>query len=222
MLEQYAFYILAAAAALGLIGFFWLVVRAFQVRKLWGFGVLFIFPLGILFLMRHGRRAIGPMLVLILAGLTAAAPFGLSYYERHFVPDQPFEQKVDGENRLTLTGLKDFDYSTLQGRKDLVVLQMANPDVDDRTLGYLAGMDRLRRLDVRDSKISDEGLALIAALPVLEELYLSRTHISDEGFTKHLAGKQSLLKLDLTGTEVKGKTKRDWKKARPDEREYVD
>jgi hypothetical protein len=222
MLEQYAFYVLAAAVALGLIGFFWLVVRAFQVRKLWGFGVLLIFPLGILFLMRHGRRAIGPMVVLILAGLTAAAPFGLSYYERHYVPLQPFEQRVDGEMRLTLTGLKDFDYSTLQGRTDIIVLQMGNPDVDDHTLSYLTGMNRLRTLDVNDSKITDEGLAVIAGLPALQELRLARTPITDEGFQKHLAGKQSLLKLNLTGTDVKGKTKRDWKKARPEERDYVD
>jgi hypothetical protein len=28
--------------------------------------------------------------------------------------------------------------------------------------------------------------------------------------------------LDLTGTEVKGKTKREWKKQQPQDREYVD
>jgi hypothetical protein len=51
---------------------------------------------------------------------------------------------------------------------------------------------------------------------------LARTHITDEGFKAHLASKESLLKLDLTGTEIKGKTKRDWKNAKPDQREYVD
>jgi hypothetical protein len=222
MLEQYAFYILAAGAFLGLVGFFWLVRRAFQVSKLWGFGVLFIFPLGLWFLFRHGRRAVGPAIVLILAAITIATPYGMSYYERHFVPDKPFEQQVHGEARLTLTGLKDFDYATLRDRTDLVVLQMANPNVDDQTLTNLSGLIHLRKLDVSDSKITDDGLALIASLPALEELHLARTQISDEGFQKHLAGKESLLKLDLTGTSIKGKTKRDWKKARPDARQYVD
>jgi hypothetical protein len=221
MLEHYAFYVLVAAAAIGAIGFFWLVARAFAQRFLWGLGVLFIPPVGIFFLIRHFQKAKGPTALILLAAVTAAAPYGLSYYERHFVPLKPFEQVVDGELRITLTGLKDFDYSTLQTQRDIVVLQMANADVDDRTLGYLVGMDRLRSLDVSGSQISDEGLRILASLPQLQELHLARTHISDDGFREQLGTKESLLKLDLTGTEVKGKTKRDWKKAKP-EREYVD
>ncbi len=106
--------------------------------------------------------------------------------------------------------------------RSIVVLQMANPDVNDQTLGYLSGMTRLRKLDVSDSQISDAGLALIASMPLLEELYLARTHITDEGFQKHLAPKESLHKLDLTGTEIKSKTKRAWKNAQAEVREYVD
>lgn len=222
MLETYAFYVLVAAAAIGAFGFFWLVVRAFHTRVWWGLGVLFIPPLGLWFLARHFRKAVGPAVLLILAAITAAAPYGVSYYERHFVPAKPFEQVVQGESRLTLTGLKNFDYSTLQSKPGLVVLQMANPDVDDRTLAFLVGMDQLRTLDVSNSQITDEGLRTIARLPQLQELYLARTHITDDGFKEHLASKESLLKLDLTGTEIKSKTKRDWKKAKADQREYVD
>jgi hypothetical protein len=121
-----------------------------------------------------------------------------------------------------LTGLKDFDYSTLGVRHEIAVLQMANEDVDDRTLEYLKGMEQLHNLDVSGTRITDEGLRILADLPRLRELRLARTQITDEGFKKYLVPKDSLLKLDLTGTAVKGKTKRDWKKAKPQERDFVD
>jgi Leucine Rich repeat len=222
MLERYAFFVLVAAAAMAVIGFLWLVVRAFRQRVLWGLGVLFIPPLGFLFLYRHFNKAAAPTILMVLAAIVGATPYGVSYYERHFVPPKPYEQIVDGELRITLTGLPNFDYSTLTSHPDLVVLQMANGDVGDATLAYLAGMDRLRKLDISDSEITDEGLRTLAALPQLQELHLARTHISDDGFRTHLGSKESLLKLNVTGTEIKGKTMRDWKKAKPDLREYVD
>ncbi len=98
---------------------------------------------------------------------------------------------------------------------------MANPNVTDETLNYLRGMDRLRELDLNDTQVSDAGLAVVAELPRLEQLRLARTNITDAGFQKYLGAKESLLKLDLTGTDVKGKTKRDWKKAKTG-REYLD
>lgn len=221
MLEQYGFFMLVAAGVLGVIGWIWLVVRAFRQRLRWGLSVLFIPPVAILFVGLYYRKTIGPLILLLVALLLGATPYGLSYYERHFVPLKPFEQVVDGERRITLTGLQNFDYATLKESPDIVVLQMANPDVNDATLEYLQGMSRLRKLDVADSQITDHGLRLLITLPRLEELYLGRTKITDAGFQEHLSPKESLMKLDLTGTQVKGKTKRDWKKAKPD-REYVD
>src|SRR5262249_41233115 len=179
-------------------------------------------PLAFVFLARHFRRSRGPVLVLALAGLVIATPYALSYYERHFVKLGPHEQLVDGELRITLTGLQDFDYASLRSRPDVAVLQMANPDVDDQTLEHLRGLEQLRSLDLNGTRVTDEGLRVLAEVPRLQELRLARTRITDEGFKKHLGPKESLLKLDLTGTEVKGKTKRDWKKARPGERDYVD
>ncbi len=102
MLERYAFYIVAAAAALAVICFLWLVRRAFRLGWLWGFGVLFVPPLGILFALRYKRAAVGPVMLFLLAAITAAAPYGVSYYERHFAPQEPFEQSVNNEVRLTL------------------------------------------------------------------------------------------------------------------------
>ena len=219
--ENIGFFLIAYSLVNGVIGYLWLMARAFRVRVLWGLG-LFIPLLAPVFIWRHFRKVRGPVFLLLLAAVVFATPYGLNYYETHFVPLKPHERIVNGELRVTLTGLKDFDYSTLRDRPDIVVLQMANEDVDDRTLEYLRGMDRLRTLDISDSRITDDGLRVLAGLPRLEELYLARTPITDAGFQKYLGPKESLLKLDLTGTkQVKGPTKRKWKRARP-EREYVD
>jgi hypothetical protein len=222
MVEKYGLYVLALSAVIGIIGYLWLMVRAFKVRVLWGVALLLVPPLALWFIVAHFRKAWGPVLVLLLAGVLAAIPYGINYYERHFVPLKPYEQIVDGELRITLTGLKDFDYGSLRERREVVVLQMANEDVDDQTLEHLKGMDRLRKLDLSGTRITDEGLALVAELPRLQELYVARTKITDKGFQKHLAPKETLLKLDLTGTKVNGKTMRAWKKLKPLEREYVD
>ena len=222
MLETYGFFAIVLGLVAAVIGYVWLLVRGLKTIGA-GPTAALAFPLTAPFYLRRYFRAVrGPVLLLTAAGLLIGVPYGLSYYERHFLPLRPYEQIVDGELRVTLTGLKDFDYSSLAARPDIVVLQMANADVDDRTLQHLRGLTRLRKLDVADTQITDAGLAAIAALPTLAELYLSRTQISDEGFQQHLGPKSSLQKLDLTGTAVKGKTKRDWKKQQPDVREYVD
>jgi hypothetical protein len=222
MLERYALYVIAAGLLLAIIAFIWLIVRAFRERVLWGLGLIVFPPLGLVFIWRHFRKSVGPFCLIMLALLVIGAPYGVSYYERHFVPLKPYEQVVDGQLRITLTGLKDFDYATLRDKPQTVVLQMANADVDDHTLENLKGMDHLGELDISGTRVSDEGLAIVAALPELKTLRLARTKITDEGFRSHLFSKESLVHLDLTGTEVKGKTKRDWKKQQPDKREYVD
>jgi Leucine Rich repeat len=222
MLEKYAIYVIVLGVLITVVGFIWLVVRAFKYRPLWGWAVLLCPPTGAIFIWRHFSLVRGPLRVLVLACLIAASPFALNYYERHFIPLKPYEQVLNGELRITLTGLKDFDYATLREKPLVVVLQMANPDVDDRTLENLKGMDRLAVLDLNGTHISDEGLAVIAVLPQLNTLRIARTKITDEGFRANLISKNSLLYLDLTGTEIKGKTKREWKAQRPDDREYVD
>jgi len=222
MLETYSLYVIAASALLGFVGFIWLVVRAFHYRRWWGVTLIVFPPAALIFIGFHFRKAVGPICVLLLAAVMLGAPYAANYYESHFVPLKPYEQIVDGELRITLTGLKDFDYSTLRQKPQVVVLQMANPDVNDRTLENLRGMDHLTELDLNGAQITDAGLAIIAALPQLKTLRIARTKITDEGFHKFLFSKESLVRLDLTSTDVKTKTKRDWKKQKPDEREYVD
>jgi hypothetical protein len=220
MLEKYGFFLIVLGAAIGAVGYLWLVIRAFQQRFLWGVAAL-IPPLPLLFIAAHWRKSIGPLLVCLLGGIVIAVPYGMSYYERLFPDLGPHEKMVGTELHITLTGWDRTDYSFLKGKPTTVVLQMANADVTDGTLEYLKGMDQLRELDLNDTQITDAGLSILADLPRLKELRLRKTKITDEGFQKHLAGKESLMKLDLTGTDVKGKTKRDWKKAK-DGRDYLD
>jgi len=222
MLEQYALYVIALGAILGVVGYIWLVVRAFRFWWLWGVGLILFPPAALFFIWRHFGKAVAPVCTLLLAGAVVGTPYAVNYYEQHFVPLKPYEQVVDGELRITLTGLKDFDYATLKQKPQIVVLQMANADVDDRTLEHLKGLDHLTELDLSGTQITDEGLAIVAALPQLKTLRIARTKVTDDGFHKHLFAKESLVHLDLTGTEVKGKTKRDWKKQKPEVREYVD
>ena len=222
MLEAYGLWFLVAGVFLGAVGHVWLVVIAFKERIFWGLGLLILPPLALFFIVRHFRRVRGPILIILLAVTVFAVPYGMSYYAEHFVKLGPHEQWVDGELRITLTGLKDFDYGALSSRSDAAVLQIANEDVTDRTLEYLKNMTQLHSLDLSGTQITDAGLPILAQLPRLRELRLARTKISDQGFHEYLAPKDSLLKLDLTGTAVKGKTKRAWKKVHPEQRDYVD
>lgn len=222
MLERYALFVFAIAALVGVAGFVWLIVCAFRQGKGWGFAVLLFPPSGLLFVACHVRKAIGPIGVLLLAGLLLGAPYAIGYYERNFIPLQPYEQIVDGELRITLTGLTNFDYAKLKEKPQTVVLQMANPDVNDQSLEHLKGLELLRELDLNGTGITDQGLAVVATLPNLKTLRVARTKITDEGFRTHVFGKETIERLDLTSTEVKGKTKREWKKQKPAEREYVD
>jgi len=214
MLEKYSFYVLLLSLALAVVGVVWLLVVAFKERVLWAFAVLFVLPAPLVFVMLHWHKARLPVFVLLLAGLLGAATGGVNYYNEHFMVKGPREKQVEDEQHITLTGWSETNYSFLQSKPHVVVLQMANPDVTDETLNYLRGMDQLRELDLNDTKVTDKGMAVLAELPRLEDLRLARTAITDEGFQKHLAAKESLRKLDLTGTKVKSKSKRDWKSAK--------
>jgi hypothetical protein len=206
---------------LAIIAWLWMVVAGFHVRFLWGLALLLLPPLVLIFPLAHWSRGKKPAFVLLLAWVVTAVPYGINWYQEHYASLGPREKMVDGERHITLTGWDGTDYSILRQKPDTVVLQMANPDVNDATLDNLRDMTKLRELDLNGTQVTDEGLKRLAALPGLQELRLARTRITDAGFHEYLAPKESLRKLDLTGTEVKGKTKREWKKAQPG-RDYVD
>jgi hypothetical protein len=219
--ELVGFYLLLAGIAVTLIGYLWLLVNTFRVGWKWGLAVLLMPPLAILFILVHFRKSIAPLVLFALAGLIFASPYAINYYYQQHRSFGPRERIVDGERHVTLTGWDQTDYAMLEAFPDIVVLQMANADVTDDTLVHLRGLTRLRELDLNDTRITDRGLKTLAGLPQLRELRLARTPITDEAFREFAAAHETLEKVDLTGTPVKGKTKRQWKQARPG-REYVD
>jgi hypothetical protein len=220
-LETVGFYLLLLGFFTAVAGWLWLIAAAFRTRILWGLAVLFFPPAGLIFPFVHWPPAKRPVNILLLAGIIIAVPYGVNWYHNRFFSLGPREKIVDGELHITLTGWGGTDYAILEQKPGTVVLQMANADVNDRTLQYLRPMAQLRELDLNGTGVTDQGLQVLAELPRLQELRLARTKITDEGFEKYLAAKESLRKLDLTGTDVKGKSKRDWKKAQPG-RDYVD
>ena len=125
MLEQYAFYILAGGSRAGPRQHR-LVKRAFASAGAEVAAVRSIKSSSC----APPAKPPDPLAVLLAA--VPAAALQRQILRRHFVPLRPFEQRVDGDARHA--GLKDFDYATLKGWDDIIVLQMASPDVDDHTL----------------------------------------------------------------------------------------
>lgn len=242
-LESYVVWVLLAAVILGSIAWIWLLVQAFQTSALWGILVLLfplgsalalyslIVPfvwstvlafaacvLSLIFVPTHWKVSRGPAGLFLLACVVAAAGLVLGQFSVSQDPRVTIEE-VDGkkEKHITLTRAKGDEpiafEKLLKANADVVVLQMANEDVNDETLKLLEGLTELRELDLNDTRVTDEGLAILATLPKLEILRLNRTAITDEGFTQHLADKPTLRELHLRGTKVATETLRAWKKA---------
>jgi len=216
MIEQYGLYIELAGLALMVLGWIWMTATAFRRGVGWGVFVLLCPPAAPFYGMWRGRAALPPLLAMGLGFVVLAAPPILNRMAP--VDLGPRDKIVAGERHLTLTGWDRKDYSGLALRPDVVVLQMANPDVTDETLAYLKGFDRLKELDVSDSKITDAGLKTLKDLPALATVWLKNTKITDAGFREALADKESLKRLDLTGTAVDRETVEAWKKAKPGRR----
>lgn len=177
-------------------------------------GGVAVAAIGILWLLvkliRSPSKFGGPILVVLLGiGLTLI-PVG---YTRFFsqVDLGEHENIVDGKRHLTLTGWDRKGYDFLVFKTDTVVLQMANEDVTDETLGYLQRMDRLEELDLDNTKISDAGLAAIGELKSLRVLRLAGTKISDDGFKKHLSPLENLKQLNLRNTEISAELIDEWR-----------
>jgi hypothetical protein len=189
-MDSYALYINLAGLAVVAVGCLGLVIRAF----------------------RHWRKGLAP-LMLIGIGLIVTG-FPPAY--RLLVPIDlgPRERIVNGQRHLTLTGWDRDDYTFLGSKHDVAVLQMANPNVTDRTLELLKGMEILKDLDLNNTHVTDEGLEILKDLPALNTLRLKNTEITDQGFQKTLATKESLQQLDLTGTKVSQETAQAWRQAK--------
>jgi hypothetical protein len=179
--------------------------------------VTFVFAFGL------WSKAKRPILLLIVGLLTCATPFAYTHLVepivfRMFRP--PWIARVDGELHVTITGVAGFDYDRLKDYSNAVVLQMANPDVTDKTLEKLRDFKLLRELDLNDTQITDAGLAELKNFASLEKIRLKNTKITDAGFREHLMERAWITDLDVRGTEVASKTMRRWKSEK-DGRNYL-
>jgi Leucine-rich repeat (LRR) protein len=212
MSELVGLYILLGAVVVAALGWLWLLILAWQNGRGWFLAVFLFPPAALLFIPTHARRSVAPLCVLLFAGILGAVPY-VANLAGLGIDLGPRDKRVEGERHITLTGWDRKDYSILEKCPDVVVLQMANPDVTDETLRYLKGLKNLRELDLNDTRVTDEGLAVLAELPALKTLRLRKTAITDEGFRRHLLGKKQLTELDLTGTKVASRTVREWRAA---------
>lgn len=194
---EYTFYVGVVSLIIGLLLF---VVQTIALRlfraspeRVW---TLRIFPAVLI--------SIGIIGLTLPAAVTRLAPIDLGKHEA----------RVDGERHVTLTGWDQTDYSILARMPDIVVLQMANPDVTDQTLGYLTEMKLLRELDVAGSQISDAGLAKLSGLTKLQKLIVSRTKVTDSGLGPLLEKLPELKQLDIRETGVTPAVLRPWLKAK--------
>jgi hypothetical protein len=79
-------------------------------------------------------------------------------------------------------------------------------------------MKVFRELDLNGSQVTDAGLEILKELPALTALRLARTKITDKGFRSTLFAKESLMQLDLRGTDVRRETVQAWRDAKPGRR----
>jgi hypothetical protein len=204
-------------AAVAAAAWIWLIVRAFRQQWKWGAGIVVLPPTGLVFAARHPRKGAVPLLLVVLSLLVAATPAVYTKY----VPllRNPRDVIVEGERHVTLTGSDRKADSGFEIKPDTTVLQMANsPDVTDQTLESLRGLKLLKELDLNDTPITDAGLMILRDLPALERLRLARTKVTDKGFREALFDKDSLMQLDLQGTQVSRETMRAWRDAKPGRR----
>src|SRR4051794_16139800 len=88
--ENYAFYVVFAAAVLGVIALVWLLRRS------------------------RGSSRVGPIVLLGVAALAGAAP----YVVKNFIPRSPHEHYVNNQLHITLTNVDNPNYSYLKSRNE--------------------------------------------------------------------------------------------------------
>lgn len=209
--EEYALFILVAGLLMLGIGWIGLIVRAFRQSKVWGWGVLLLPPLGLVFMLVNFKEVRRPTALIFLGLLVSVGVLLVSRYSHLFIDLGPWEKQVNGELHLTLTGWDRKDYVLLKAKSAAVVLQMANPDVTDATLDFIVPMEGLRELDLNDTQLTDAGLAKLQGLKKLEALRLRGTRVTDAGFKTFLAAAPSLKELDVRGTAISPETIKEWK-----------
>jgi Leucine-rich repeat (LRR) protein len=85
--------------------------------------------------------------------------------------------------------------------RPVVLLDLANQEVDNEDLKYLAAFPYLQSLNLSDTHITNVGLKYVAKQTQLKTLYLKGSMVSDRGW-KDLAPLKQLQVLDLAETDV--------------------
>lgn len=171
----------------------------------------------VLRLWRSPRRLVAPILVGLLGVAVLATPM---IYTRvvETIDLGERERVVDGELHLSLTGWDRTAYDFLANKPNIVVLQMANRDVNDGTLLLLRGQSKLKTLDLNGSQITDKGLEVLAGLKSLQQLRLRGTKVTDAGMQNLFDNLPDLRQLDLQETAVSRECIDAWKTAKPGRR----
>jgi hypothetical protein len=218
-MELKALALIGAGALLGVLGGIWLLVRGWQVRWYWAFLMFFLPPLVLLFLVLHFRKAIAPVVLILLGAALSAAPMVYTHFAKPdlgpFVATDP-----DGNLIVGLNGWDRKDYSALTAYPNVVKLEMANPDVTDQTLEFIKDCKEIRELDLNRTQVGDEGLVVIAGLPKLEVLHMRGTKVTDAGFKKYLESLPTLRQIDFRDTTVTMDSQKEWKKAQKGRKYY--
>ena len=204
-----ALYFFIPAVLLGAAALLWLLVRAFKASVWWGLAVLLFAPAALVFIPLHWKASRAPLALLLFACVLGAGGLVAGQF---IETRDPRVKLVDGEKHVTLTRAKGDYAALLKKNSDVVVLQMAEVDLDDETLGLLPHLEHLRELDLNHTAIGDDGLAVIAQLPRLEVVRLNFTSITDEGFKTHLFDLPKLKEINVRGTKVSSATARAWVK----------
>jgi hypothetical protein len=144
----------------------------------------------------------------------SAAAFPPIYSRLHPVDLFVRVRFVDGEKHVTFTGWDREDYASIfRQHPDIVVLQMANPDVTDETLTSVGKLASLKELDLTGTKITDAGLKSLSTLSKLTRLRIARTAITDAGLRDSISKLLALKQLWCPDTAITKPALDEWKAA---------
>jgi hypothetical protein len=223
--EVFGVGVIVLGAILLFAGIFWLIRNAWRLRKWLGVLTFLTAPLGgpLLFGLFRFRQNKGALVLVLIGLIVGAIPFAADRAWELVFGLGERERVIDGERYLTLTGWDQKDYlAVLAKKKDVVVLEMSNIDVTDKTLQDFAQLTKLKELTLNDTMVTDAGLELLKTLPALESLRLARTKITKEGIATFLADPPpKLLQIDVSGNSIPASALRKWKNVDSEHRRYV-
>lgn len=111
--------------------------------------------------------------------------------------------------------LAELDWQRIRALKGhLVMLDLGDTNVDDRTLQWVGDWKNLYKLDLNNTLVTDEGLENLVVLERLEILNLYGTRVSDRG-VQVLKSLPALKKIFLWGSEVTEGFVNNWRAENP-------